>query len=380
MTMPLDYETLRVLWWVLLGVLLIGFAVMDGFDLGVAMWLPCLSRTQMERRILINSIAPTWEGNQVWFILGGGAIFAAWPMLYALSFSGFYFAMLLTLLALILRPVGFKYRSKVDNPTWRSVWDIALFLGGFVPALIFGVAIGNVLQGVPFHFDASLRPFYTGGFFDLLNPLGILCGLISVLMLAMHGAFFLVVKTEGHLQQRARIAARATALLVILLFALAGLWLYTSFEGYALSGVMLHDGPSNPLYKNVLRETHAWFTNYQAIPWLQLAPTLGLLAPLLAALLCKRYARTAFVLSSTSVIAIIATVGLSMFPFILPSSTHPAQSLTVWDSSSSQLTLFIMLMATVIFFPMILAYTAWAYRVLRGKVTETTIQNSQDAY
>jgi cytochrome bd ubiquinol oxidase subunit II len=380
MTMPLDYETLRVLWWALLGVLLIGFAVMDGFDLGVAMWLPYLPRTQMERRILINSIAPTWEGNQVWFILGGGAIFAAWPMLYALSFSGFYFAMLLTLLALILRPVGFKYRSKVDNPTWRSLWDIALFIGGFVPTLIFGVAIGNVLQGVPFHFDASLRPFYTGGFLDLLNPLGLLCGGISVLMLAMHGAFFLVVKTEGHLQQRARIAARCTAFLVILLFALAGLWLYTSFEGYTLRDAMLHDGPSNPLYKNVMRETHAWFANYQAIPWLQLAPTLGLLAPLLAALACTRLPRTAFVFSATSVIAIIATVGLSMFPFILPSSTHPSQSLTVWDSSSSQLTLFIMLVATVIFFPMILAYTAWAYRVLRGKVTETTIQTSQDAY
>jgi cytochrome bd ubiquinol oxidase subunit II len=380
MTMPLDYETLRVLWWILLGVLLIGFAVMDGFDLGVAMWLPYLPRTQMERRILINSIAPTWEGNQVWFVLGGGAIFAAWPMLYALSFSGFYVAMLLVLLALILRPVGFKYRSKVDNPTWRRLWDIALFLGGFVPTLIFGVAIGNVLQGVPFHFDASLRPFYTGGFFDLLNPLGLLCGIISVLMLAMHGAFFLVVKTEGHLQQRARLAARCTALLVIPLFALAGLWLYNAFEGYTLSGAMLHDGPSNPLYKNVLRETHAWFANYQATPWLTLAPALGLLAPLLASLVCTRGPRTAFVLSSTGVIAIIATVGLSMFPFILPSSTHPSQSLTVWDSSSSQLTLFIMLIATVIFFPIILAYTAWAYRVLRGKVTETTIQTSPDAY
>ena len=173
MNIPFDYETLRVMWWVLLGVLLIGFAVMDGFDLGVAMWIPFLTRSEMERRILINSIAPTWEGNQVWFILGGGAIFAAWPALYALSFSGFYYAMLLVLLALILRPVGFKYRSKVDNSTWRTAWDIALFIGGFVPSLIFGVAMGNVLQGLPFHFDSSLRPFYTGSFFELLNPFGI---------------------------------------------------------------------------------------------------------------------------------------------------------------------------------------------------------------
>jgi len=157
--MPLDYELLRIIWWLILGVLLMGFAIMDGFDLGVAMWLPFLTKTDIEKRIVINSIGPTWEGNQVWFILGGGAIFAAWPALYGLSFSGFYLAMLLVLLALILRPVGFKYRSKVDNARWRAAWDTALFIGGFVPSLIFGVAMGNVLQGVPFHFDESLRAF-----------------------------------------------------------------------------------------------------------------------------------------------------------------------------------------------------------------------------
>ncbi|MDF1683760.1 MAG: cytochrome d ubiquinol oxidase subunit II [Legionellaceae bacterium] len=378
--MPFDYETLRMMWWILLGVLLIGFAVMDGFDLGVAMWLPFLTRTQMERRILINSIAPTWEGNQVWFILGGGAIFAAWPALYALSFSGFYYAMLLVLLALILRPVGFKYRSKVNNPTWRSAWDMALFLGGFVPALIFGVAMGNVLQGLPFHFDTSLRPFYTGGFFDLLNPFGILAGLLSVLMLAMHGAFFLVVKTEGFIQRRAKRAASTCAFLVVLLFAAGGAWLYLYIDGYSLAKAIPHDGPSNPLYKHVARETHAWFANYATWPALMAVPLTGLTLPLLAALSCIRWARLAFVLSSTSVIAIIATVGVSMFPFIFPSSTHPSQSLMVWDSSSSQLTLFIMLVATGIFFPIILAYTAWGYRVLRGKITASTINNASEAY
>lgn len=380
MSIPLDYETLRVMWWVLLGVLLMGFAVMDGFDFGVAMWLPFLTRSQMERRMLINSIGPTWEGNQVWFILGGGAIFAAWPALYALSFSGFYLAMLLTLLALILRPVGFKYRSKVDSPLWRSAWDIALFIGGFVPALIFGVAMGNVLQGLPFHFDTSLRPFYTGSFFELLNPFGILAGLLSVIMLAMHGAFFLTVKTEGFLQRRAKKAAAVCAMLVILLFAAGGAWLYTYIDGYTVTQTMLHDGPSNPLYKHVAREAHAWFANYEAWPMLMAVPLAGLVLPLLAALLCIRFVRLAFVLSSVSVMAIIGTVGVSMFPFIFPSSTNPSQSLMVWDSSSSQLTLFIMLIATVIFFPMVLAYTAWAYRVLRGKVTESTIKNTPESY
>lgn len=379
MPIPLDYEMLRVIWWVLLGVLLIGFAIMDGFDLGVAIWLPFMARTQIERRILINTIGPTWEGNQVWFILGGGAIFAAWPMLYALSFSGFYFAMLLTLLALILRPVGFKYRSKVDNPTWRKVWDACLFLGGFVPALIFGVAVGNVLQGVPFHFDEHLRPFYTGTFRGLLNPFGLWCGLLSIFMFGMHGAYFLNVKTEGLLQKRTRHAARSFSLLTVIFFATAGVSLYFQ-SGFSLADTMTHTGPSNPLYKSVVREAHAWFANYEHLPFIAIAPLLGVLMPLVASFCQKAYPKVAFTLSATSLFGIISTVGLAMFPFILPSSTHPSQSLMVWDSSSSQLTLFIMLIATLIFFPIVLAYTAWTYRVLRGKVTEKSIRESDAAY
>ncbi|MCC5013977.1 MULTISPECIES: cytochrome d ubiquinol oxidase subunit II [unclassified Legionella] len=378
--MPLDYETLRVIWWVLLGVLLIGFAIMDGFDLGVAMWLPCLSRNDWERRILINSIAPTWEGNQVWFILGGGAIFAAWPMLYAISFSGFYLAMLLILLALILRPVGFKYRSKMSHPGWRSCWDWALFTGGFVPSLIFGVAVGNVLQGVPFHFDDSLRPFYTGTFVALLNPFALLCGLLSVSMLAMHGAFFIHVKTEGDLQQRAKTAGKICAALTIVLFICGGLWVYYGIDGYILTNSPLHDGPSNPLYKNAARHAGAWFSNFQDMPVTLLVPILGIAGALLAILVAAK-ARLAFIFSAISIIGIIATVGVSMFPFILPSSSNPEQSLIVWDSSSSQLTLFIMLIATAIFLPIILIYTAWVYRVLRGKVTVETIKaNHETAY
>lgn len=376
--MPLDYETLRIIWWVLLGTLLIGFAVMDGFDLGVAMWLPWLTRKDIERRILINSIAPTWEGNQVWFILGGGAIFAAWPMLYAMAFSGFYIAMLLILLALILRPVGFKYRSKLQSPTWRTTWDWALFVGGFLPALLFGAAVGNVLQGVPFHFDEQLRPFYTGTFINLLNPYALLCGLVSVSMLAMHGAFFLNTKTVAPIQQRAITAGRISAIVTIILFVGAGSWLYLGIDGYSLTSNVLHDGPSNPLYKSAIRQATAWFSNYQQYPLTMLAPALGILGAFFAFLMSK-HARTAFLCSAICIIGIITTVGVSMFPFILPSSSHPAQSLTVWDSSSSQLTLFIMLSATAIFLPMILVYTAWVYRVLRGKITEEHIQNNQES-
>lgn len=376
--MPLDYEILRVVWWLLIGVLLMGFAIMDGFDLGVAMWLPWLGRTDIERRVLINSIGPTWEGNQVWFILGGGAIFAAWPMLYALSFSGFYLAMLVVLLALILRPVGFKYRSKLTNPTWRKFWDWALFVGGFVPTLIFGVAIGNVIQGVPFYIDESLRPFYTGTFLGLLNPFALACGLVSVLMLAMHGAFFIQVKTEGALANRARVGARVCAFLMILLFVGCGVWAYYSINGYVLTSMVPHDGPSNPLYKGAMSQPYAWFNNYKTYPLTMAAPIICLVAAFLA-ILVARMERFSFVLSALSVGSVIATVGVSMFPFILPSSTNPEHSLIVWDSSSSHLTLFIMLIVTVIFLPIILAYTAWVYRVLRGKVTQATILANEDS-
>lgn len=375
--MHLDYESLRLIWWALLGVLLIGFAVMDGFDLGVAMWLPWLGRTDMERRICINSIGPTWEGNQVWFILGGGAIFAAWPTLYAVSFSGFYLAMLLVLLALILRPVGFKYRSKSPNVMWRKSWDMALFIGGFVPALTFGVAIGNVLQGVPFHFDENLRSFYTGTLLQLFNPFGLFCGVTSVSMLAMHGAFFLGIKTDRVLQERAILAGKVCAFLTSILFVLGGLWLYGGIEGYSLAQSMPHDGPSNPMYKSVLRQSHAWFNNYQVFPWTRFVPISGIVFSLLAGLFSKSL-RFAFVCSGLAITGIIATVGISMFPFILPSSSFPAHSLLVWDSSSSELTLWIMLCAVIIFLPIVLLYTAWVYRVLRGKVTEQSILDNQD--
>src|SRR5450759_5289486 len=190
MPIPVDYEILRVIWWLFLGVLLIGFAIMDGFAL--------VARTETERRVAINTIGPVWDGNQVWLITGGGAVFAAFPPVYAASFSGFYIAMFLVLASLILRPVGFEFRNKIKDRRWRTFWDYALFAGGFVPSLVFGVAFGNLLQGVPFRIDADMRVLYEGGgLFELLNPFGIMCGLVSVAMLTTHGAVYLTVKAEG---------------------------------------------------------------------------------------------------------------------------------------------------------------------------------------
>lgn len=377
--MPIDYETLRVIWWVLLGVLLIGFAIMDGFDLGIASLLPFVGRNDIERRIIINAIGPTWEGNQVWFILGGGAIFAAWPMLYALSFSGFYLAMLVLLLALILRPVGFKYRSKLPSPHWRSSWDWALFIGGFVPALLCGVAVGNVIQGVPFKIDDSLRVFYEGTFLGLLNPFAIVCGLLSVSMLIMHGACYLNIKTESFIQQRAIKAAKYFAITTSVLYIIGGLWVYIAVPGYDFVQPISHVGPSNPLLKQAFLLEGAWLTNYMLWPVLMLIPVLGVLMPLFVVMLVERFAIKAFISSSLAVFAIIATVGVSMFPFILPSSLDANVSLTVWDSSSSHLTLLIMLVATIVLLPIVLLYTAWVYKVLSGKVTKATIEQSSDS-
>ncbi|AHG48626.1 cytochrome BD oxidase subunit II (plasmid) [Rhizobium leguminosarum bv. trifolii CB782] len=370
----IDYETLRVIWWLLLGVILIAFATTGGFDLGVGTLLPFVAKTDTERRVAINTIGATWEGNQVWLILGGGAIFAAWPPLYAVSFSGFYLAMFAILFALILRPVGFKYRSKRESARWRNGWDWALFVGGFVPSLIFGVAVGNVLQGVPFRFADDMRIFYEGSFFGLLNPYALLCGLLSVAMLTMHGAAWLVLKTSGPVAERARSYGSIAALAAIVFFALGGLFLWIGVDGYRITSDISPIGPSNPLLKTAVLEKGAWLVNYTAHPWMILAPVLGFAGAALAfiAMRARREVMT-LLLSKLAIFGIISTVGLSMFPFILPSSLDPRSSLTVWDASSSHMTLFIMLVVSAIFLPIIFAYTAWVYRVLWGKVDEKSV-------
>ncbi|GAB6042706.1 cytochrome d ubiquinol oxidase subunit II [Endothiovibrio diazotrophicus] len=380
--MILDYETLKLVWWVLVGVLLIGFVITDGFDMGAGALLPFLGKNDEERRVIINTLGPHWDGNQVWFITAGGAIFAAWPAVYAAAFSGFYVAMLLVLFALFFRPVGFDYRSKIADPRWRNTWDWGLFVGGAVPALVFGVAFGNLLLGVPFQHDEMLRPSYTGSFWGLLNPFGLLAGVVSLSMLVMHGAMWLQLRTDEAVAERARKAVQIAASVLIVAFAAAGVWLALGIDGYQIVSMPPTDALPNPLAKEVVVAAGAWLTNYSTYPWMIAAPVLGF-AGALGAIVLARANRPGFGFVATAVAmsGVILTAGFSMFPFVMPSSTQPVSSLTVWDAPSSKLTLTVMFWAAMIFVPIILAYTTWTYRAMWGKVTVAFVrEHDHSAY
>ncbi|MES2126522.1 MAG: cytochrome d ubiquinol oxidase subunit II [Pseudomonadota bacterium] len=380
--MLFDYLTLKVIWWCFIGVLLLGFALTDGWDFGIGMWLPFIGKTDMERRIMLNVVGPTWEGNQTWFIAAGGTLFAAWPLVYAAAFSGFYIALMVLLFSLFFRPVGFDYRSKLPDPRWRNAWDWALFTGGLAPPLIFGVAFGNVLQGVPFHYDDTMRLEYTGNFFGLLNPFGLLSGLLGVAMLAMHGAAYLYQKTEDVVAERARKAIMGAGLATIALFALGGVFIATSVAGYRITAAPPLDSAFMPIAKTVVRATGAWLDNYGRWPAMLAFPAAGFGGAALAiAFSFKRHSLLAFLASGMSVAGILLTAGASMFPFVLPSSLDPSSSLTAWDAVASHKSLSVMFWVLVIMLPIVSMYTGWVYRTMRGKVTAAHIrENEHESY
>ncbi len=378
--MTFDYDTLKLIWWVLIGALLIGFAVTDGFDLGAGVLLPVLGRDDEERRIIINSIGPTWEGNQVWLITAGGAIFAAWPAVYAAAFSGLYVAMLLVLFSLFFRPVGFEYRNKVTDPRWRRVWDWGLFAAGFVPALVFGVAFGNLMQGLPFHFDTTMGAHYEGSFLALLNPFALLVGMVSLSMLVMHGAVYLTTRSEGDLQLRAGRTAKLAGAVFIITFAASGIWLVLGIAGFHIGAMPPANAAPNILAKSVTVTRGDWMENYGVHPWMLFAPAVAYTAALMVIYSDIRRRPTLTFLCSAAVQAgVILTAGFSLFPFIMPSSTDPASSLTVWDATSSQWTLNWMFWVAMVFLPIVILYTGWVYRVMRGRVTAKTIQRESDS-
>ncbi|OTA16485.1 cytochrome d ubiquinol oxidase subunit II [Xenorhabdus vietnamensis] len=374
----LDYDVLRFIWWLLIGVLLIGFTVTDGFDMGVGILLKIIGKNDTERRIMINSVAPHWDGNQVWLITAGGALFAAWPTVYAAAFSGFYVAMILVLAALFFRPVGFDYRSKLESSKWRNMWDWGLVIGSFVPALVIGVAFGNLLQGVPLAVDSGLRVSYEGSFFGLLNPYGLLAGVISLMMIVTQGATYLQMRTTGELHLRSRTATYICAAITTVAFLLAGIWLIYGIDGYVVIGGLDVNAASNPLHKEVVKQAGAWLINFNNYPTLWAIPVLGVLLPLLTMLATWiDKGAWAFLFSSLTVACIILTSGIAMFPFVMPSSLDPNVSLTMWDATSSQWTLQIMFVVALIFIPIVLSYTIWCYYKTFGRLDKNYIENNK---
>ena len=375
-----DYETLRVIWWLLMGIVLIGFAVMDGFDLGAGAFVRVLAHDDDERRSLIETFEPFWEGNQVWLVLGGGAVFAAWPYLYAAAFSGFYFAILMVLLALIVRPVALSSRNKVDDVRWRAVWDGFLTFAGIVPALLFGVAIGNLFLGVPLRFDDTMRIAYEGGLIGLLRPFALLVGLVSLTMILMHGATYLALKADAVIAQRAQRALRILSPLYALLYIAAGAWLAFGVTGFRLGGNAITDGPSNPLLKQA-SIGGSWIVNGPLGRWACVAAAIAIVAALITPLLARRGDHAmSFVTSSTAIAGTVLSAGFALFPFLMPSSLDPRSSLTVWDASSSFQTLGLMLVVTAILLPIVLVYTAWVFRVMRGRVSLDHLRKTHRMY
>ncbi|MBS9781279.1 MAG: cytochrome d ubiquinol oxidase subunit II [Gammaproteobacteria bacterium] len=376
----LDYDSLRIIWWVLICVLLIGLVITDGFDLGVGALITLLGKNDKERRVMINTIGPHWDGNQVWLITAGGAIFAAWPIVYATAFSGFYLALFAVLTALWMRPLGFDYRSKLPDEKWRTRWDWAIFASGVVPSLIFGVAIGNLLLGVPFEFDETAKATYTGSFFGLLRPFALLSGVVSLTMLLNHGCNWLQLKTDGLLRERARQWGIRFSLASVGAFVLAGICVIF-LDGYVVKSAVVTTAPSNPLAKEVIRESGAWLNNYYHMPILLVFPVLGIAGGLLSALASsKNRGGWAFVSSSVSMIGIIMTAAVSMFPFLMPSNTMLNASLTMWDATSSHMTLKIMFFVACFFVPIILGYTSWGYWVMRGRIKNEDLDKPHTIY
>ncbi len=331
-------SALQVTWFLLIGVLLTGYAILDGFDLGVGS-LYIFTKKDQHRRMLLNSVGPFWDGNEVWLLTGAGAIFAAFPHVYATVFSGFYLAMMLVLFALIFRAVSLEYRNKEDSSAWRKGWDLGFWLGSVLPALLLGVALGNILRGLPL--DSQMN--FTGNFFTLLNPYALLIGLVGLGMFVTHGALFLCLRTDGELAQ------------------LAKAWANRAWWFYLIILMVTH-------VITVITQPHL-LSNYMAVPVLWLIPVLGIFAVvMIKVFLAKARLGLAFVFSSLAIAFHMATSGAGLFPNMVPGLNDPDLSITISSASSSSLTLTVMLVMALVGMPFVLGYTIWVYRTFAGKV------------
>ncbi|PJF34405.1 MAG: cytochrome d ubiquinol oxidase subunit II [Candidatus Thermofonsia Clade 1 bacterium] len=332
----MDFD-LNSLWFVLIAVLFVGFFVLEGFDYGVGILLPFLGRDDRERRLIVNTIGPHWDGNEVWMITAGGAIFAAFPQWYATMFSGFYLALVVMLAALIVRGVAFEFRSKLESPKWRAIWDGAIFLGSLIPAFLWGVALSNIARGVPI--DGSMK--FVGTFFDLVSPYSLVAGLATVAIFTLHGAIFISLKTSGAVAERALTAARRLWLPAIIIIALFVVWSYASTDIFTRLGV----NPGTP-------------------------PVVAVLALLAIGLFIReKQMGWAFIASMVAIALSVVTVFSGLYPRVLPSNIAPEFSLTIYNAAASDYTLTIMSIVAILLVPVVLAYQAWTYWAFRKRLS-----------
>ncbi|HEX7380882.1 MAG TPA: cytochrome d ubiquinol oxidase subunit II [Nevskiaceae bacterium] len=375
------YAALKIVWWLVLGGLFMAIGVMIGQDMGVGTSLRYLGRDDYERRAVLNMIGPHWDGNQVWFVLGGGSLFAAFPTVYATLFSGLYIVMLILLWAMIVRPLGFEYRGKMPSERWRRNWDLMLFISGFVPMLVFGTALGNAFIGFPFHFNDLMQSFYPNGFgfASLFNPFAvIICGLMAVALALYQGGAMVNLRGEGVIAARARRMMAWAAIVAVVLFTVGGIWL-SQMTGYAPSGAVDPSMAANPLASTASAGKGLWLANFFAHPALFIVPILVYGGLGFGSMFARSgHERLAWWSGALAWAATVGTVGAALFPMLAPSYVTPDQSLTVWNSTSSLRTLAWMLGFAVVFIPLIVLYTSWAFRVMGGKVSARDIRERDE--
>ncbi len=331
---------LETLWFVLIAVLWIGFFFLEGFDFGVGILLPFIGKDDTDRRVMINTIGPTWDGNEVWLLTAGGAMFAAFPEWYATMFSGFFLAFFLLLVALIVRGVAFEYRSKNPTAAWRTMWDGAIFIGSAVPALLFGVTFGNLVRGM--EIDAAGE--YVGGFWALLNPYALAMGVASLVLFTLHGALFLSMKAKGDVYDRAVAVAKPLSVAATAVMAVAMIWSYVQADGGTVPGLL-------PVAAIGLLGVVIWLVYSKLFSW-------------------------AFVFTGLTIVTAVAAIFIGMYPNVMTSTIDPSYSLTVFNASSTTMTLQIMSVVALIFVPIVLCYQAWSYWVFRKRVGREDVTSS----
>lgn len=351
----MDISSFQIIWFVLWAVLWAVYFMLDGFVLGSGFMAGFLAKNDTEKRVLINSVGPVWDGNEVWLVTAGGATFAAFPTTYALMFSNLYSALLLLLFALIVRGVSFEFRGKIDSPAWKKSWDKAIIISSFLPALLFGVAFGNIFKGIPMRNDfATINFSYDGSLIGLLNPYGLLTGVLFVLLFAVHGSLYAAIKTTGELSKRG--ADFANKLWIPLLV------VAVAFLGYTYPATKLYD-------------------NYLKAPVLLVVPVIAVVSLLLVKVfIAKGSCHKAFLFSCLTIVFVVFTGVAGLFPNLIPSSIDPASNLTIFNSSSSLLTLKIMTLVATLILPVVISYKIWVYRVFRARVTDADVLESDEAY